>query len=253
MNKLIWLLLLVSPALGLTGCDCGGDNYPSDCLLSSDASRFDTEIVFLSQLVDTSGGEDDAVTADLFAGTQSAALFADRGYSTTGEGGTASLRLNDSQQQVAFSLHRSRDDSVLVSNAGAVLEQSEHYWVLALGTFADVNSFQLATLRRDQQSVAGNRVSIRFLNALAETASPLRVLDGADVVVTSLFFGDNTGYVTANPDNGSLSIELRTQDDQQVATPSCDVQEGGTYLGVLGYAGSDSTADDSIRLYCHRE
>ncbi|MBA1145877.1 DUF4397 domain-containing protein [Ectothiorhodospiraceae bacterium WFHF3C12] len=244
--------LLALLALSLSGCDCEGEGYASDCLLSYAAQPDVARIQFLNQLADPGGDDAGAVEIDLFAGTRSDALFTGRGYTTTSAGALADLELDGNTQRVAFETRASADGLTLVSNRSFELAQDTRYVALATGTLGRTESYGFLVYPHEDQDPPEDRVSIRFVNTLSETIQPLSLVLRGVTDLAQLGFGDDSGYVRVDPDRAEIELELRDGAANTIATVSCPVDEERTYLGVLAYAAFDTVDDDDIRLFCHR-
>jgi hypothetical protein len=253
-------LLSLLAGVGLPGCECGGENYASDCLVNASNEEEVVEpdedsaaVSFRNQMVDPSASSANDTALDLFVNTESQPLFEGTEYSDAGSVRSARIELDQSSQSVAFDLRASATDLSLISNQSASLRTETSYTLVAMGDLGDSSTHNLAVLRHLDRSPPGGRVSMRFVNTLAATVTPLDVIVDGDLEVAGLEYGDDSDYIELQPDGGVIEVELRDLQDDVVATADCDVDDGLTYIAVLAYESFNALDDNDIRLYCRSQ
>lgn len=252
MKMVLRGLVIAAMTLTLAGCDCDGEGYVSDCLLTYAGEPDEARVQFLNQMTEPAADDAAAVEVDLFTGVESDALFSARGYTTTSIGGVAAVKLDGQSQRVSFDTRSSANDLTLVSGRSVELIRETRYAAVAMGTLDRVDSYDLRIYPNEDQDPPRNRASIRFVNTLSESTQPLRLVLPGGTELASLAYGDDSGYLQVNPDNGEIRLDLVGAGGVTVASVSCAVTEERTYLAILGYAAFDSVDDDAIRLFCHR-
>ncbi len=258
MFKAVSIGVLLSSAVFLQGCSCDEGESVSECVIDEDPSST-AEVFYFNQITDDGGNDEDEITTELFAGTESDALVEERAYSTSGDVDGVDVDLDelddDDMADVAFTVRRTEDSFEFISNEVAELEEGADYTLVAMGDIDETTSLRLAVLEREEQSTASDEVSVRFVHTLSDLdASSLRldVLDGdGDELVEDLNYASESDYVTLTPSAGRITVDLRDNDDDIVASAGCDVTTGRSYEAILAYVDFDARNEDDIRLFCH--
>lgn len=257
MFKAVSIGVLLSSVVFLQGCSCDEGESVSECVIDEDPSST-AEVFYFNQITDDGGSDEDEITTELFAGTESDALVEERAYSTSGDVDGVDVDLDepdeDDMADVAFTVRRTEDSFEFISNEVAELEEGAEYTLVAMGDIDETTSLRLAVLEREEQSTASDEVNVRFVHALSDLdASSLRldVLDDGDELVEDLNYASESDHVALTPSADRITVDLRNSDDDVIASPGCDVTTGRTYEAILTYVNFDGRNEDDIRLFCH--
>jgi hypothetical protein len=236
MSRVFPLLVpLGLSALPLTACDSGDVEDVIEEILN------ETNIHFYNQMTAASAAD---ITVDITANDIPLTDLKDLGYSKAAEAGRNTIFIGaGSIDDVDFDADRS-DNNVRVASGTHQLRQARNYTVVALGDVPS-DTTRIEAFEQLRNPAGANRVSIRFINALANQDVAL----SGDVTIPEIKFGSASGYQEISVANG-VTVEVAPLGGIPVPDVRCNPAPTAqrSYDAILAFDDFDGTG---IALFCH--